>query len=147
MVITKTEVGITKTEVADFFLLDEYKSLTIYLNGTIVDYFRWWFIQSKDDFINNLALPLWNQSRKTKEKQNITKNKQTNKQKPLIKLSFNSTCRVIDWCKYQVEIRFNQNRIKCGKRHYCQYFWTSVVLLSLITSLGRRLEICHGSYK
>ena len=30
--ITKTEVGITKAEVADFWLLYKYKSLTIYLN-------------------------------------------------------------------------------------------------------------------
>ena len=30
--ITITEVGITKTEVADFLLLYKYKSLTIYLN-------------------------------------------------------------------------------------------------------------------
>ena len=34
--ITKTEVGITKTEVTDFWLLYKYKSLTIYLNRPIV---------------------------------------------------------------------------------------------------------------
>ena len=33
--ITKTEVGITKTEVADFLLLQKNKSLTIHLNRPI----------------------------------------------------------------------------------------------------------------
>ena len=41
--ITKTEVGITKTEVADFWLLYKNKSLTIYLNRPSVT--AWMFLR------------------------------------------------------------------------------------------------------